>query len=251
MGTPMVVDGFLVVVVGGVGSLFGSVLRAGSLGEINGVVASVHQRHHRPRGGLRRGHPDHRLQAQGLVLLQGTLSDDSKRQRRDRGLRGRSSSLIMLRAAGARSSSGSIASPNISCSACSASPSACPGAMPASSTSARACSSARRLHAGDVAEAREPRRACSRVGHAGAGLHAVERRARRQTGALLHHQGVVPVDSVPESMVRLLHGDRAAGHHRRGARRVISASASPAYSSRSSRWRWCFWCGSSSSTHSR
>src|SRR5580698_8418943 len=41
MGTPMVVDGFLVVVVGGVGSLLGSVLSAGMLGEINGVVASV------------------------------------------------------------------------------------------------------------------------------------------------------------------------------------------------------------------
>ena len=41
MGTPMVVDGFLVVVVGGIGSLLGSVLSAGMLGEINGVVASI------------------------------------------------------------------------------------------------------------------------------------------------------------------------------------------------------------------
>jgi urea transport system permease protein len=41
MGSSMVVDGFLVVVVGGVGSLLGSVLSAGILGEINGVVASV------------------------------------------------------------------------------------------------------------------------------------------------------------------------------------------------------------------
>ena len=41
MGTPMVVDGFLVVVVGGVGSLLGSVFSAGMLGEINGLVASV------------------------------------------------------------------------------------------------------------------------------------------------------------------------------------------------------------------
>ena len=40
MGTPMVVDGFLVVVVGGIGSLLGSVLSAGMLGEINGVVRS-------------------------------------------------------------------------------------------------------------------------------------------------------------------------------------------------------------------
>jgi urea transport system permease protein len=39
MGTPMVVDGFLVVVMGGVGSLLGSVLSAGILGEINGLVA--------------------------------------------------------------------------------------------------------------------------------------------------------------------------------------------------------------------
>ena len=39
MGTPMVVDGFLVVVVGGVGSLVGSVLSAGLLGQINGVAA--------------------------------------------------------------------------------------------------------------------------------------------------------------------------------------------------------------------
>jgi len=41
MGTSMVVDGFMVVVMGGVGSLLGAVASAGILGEINGVVASV------------------------------------------------------------------------------------------------------------------------------------------------------------------------------------------------------------------
>jgi urea transport system permease protein len=41
MGTPMVVDGFLVVVVGGVGSLVGSILSAGILGQVNGAVAAV------------------------------------------------------------------------------------------------------------------------------------------------------------------------------------------------------------------
>ena len=41
MGTPMVVDGFLVVVVGGVGSLFGSMLSATLLGQINGVTAYI------------------------------------------------------------------------------------------------------------------------------------------------------------------------------------------------------------------
>ena len=41
MGTPMVVDGFLVVVVGGVGSLLGSILSAGLLGQINGLTAYV------------------------------------------------------------------------------------------------------------------------------------------------------------------------------------------------------------------
>ncbi len=41
MGTPMVVDGFLVVVVGGVGSLLGAVLSAGLLGQVNGVVAAL------------------------------------------------------------------------------------------------------------------------------------------------------------------------------------------------------------------
>ena len=41
MGTSMVVDGFLVVVMGGVGSLLGSVLSAGILGEINGLVADA------------------------------------------------------------------------------------------------------------------------------------------------------------------------------------------------------------------
>ena len=41
MGTSMVVDGFLVVVVGGVGSLLGSIFSAGMLGEIDGVVAVV------------------------------------------------------------------------------------------------------------------------------------------------------------------------------------------------------------------
>jgi urea transport system permease protein len=40
MGTPFVVDGFMVVVMGGVGSLLGSVFSAGILGEINGVVAA-------------------------------------------------------------------------------------------------------------------------------------------------------------------------------------------------------------------
>lgn len=39
MGTPMVVDGFLVVVVGGVGSLIGSMLSATLLGQINGATA--------------------------------------------------------------------------------------------------------------------------------------------------------------------------------------------------------------------
>jgi urea transport system permease protein len=41
MGTPMVVDGFMVVVMGGVGSLLGSVFSAGILGEIDGLVASA------------------------------------------------------------------------------------------------------------------------------------------------------------------------------------------------------------------
>ena len=40
MGTPMVVDGFMVVVMGGVGSLLGSAFSAGILGEINGLVAA-------------------------------------------------------------------------------------------------------------------------------------------------------------------------------------------------------------------
>ena len=39
MGTPMVVDGFLVVVVGGVGSLIGSVMSATLMGQINGATA--------------------------------------------------------------------------------------------------------------------------------------------------------------------------------------------------------------------
>ncbi|MCB4767741.1 urea ABC transporter permease subunit UrtB [Ancylobacter sp. Lp-2] len=41
MGTPMVVDGFLVVVMGGVGSLMGSILSAAILGQINGLAAAV------------------------------------------------------------------------------------------------------------------------------------------------------------------------------------------------------------------
>jgi urea transport system permease protein len=41
MGTSMVVDGFMVVVVGGVGSLLGSILSAGLLGQVNGGVAAV------------------------------------------------------------------------------------------------------------------------------------------------------------------------------------------------------------------
>ncbi|MFJ5486359.1 urea ABC transporter permease subunit UrtB [Hansschlegelia beijingensis] len=42
MGTPMVVDGFLVVVVGGIGSLIGSILAAGLLGQVNALVAWAH-----------------------------------------------------------------------------------------------------------------------------------------------------------------------------------------------------------------
>ncbi|MFT4190049.1 MAG: urea ABC transporter permease subunit UrtB [Comamonas sp.] len=41
MGTAIVVDGFLVVVAGGVGSLLGAVLSAGLLGEVNGLVAAL------------------------------------------------------------------------------------------------------------------------------------------------------------------------------------------------------------------
>ncbi|PZQ82312.1 MAG: urea ABC transporter permease subunit UrtB [Ancylobacter novellus] len=41
MGTPMVVDGFLVVVMGGVGSLIGSILSSAILGQINGLTAAV------------------------------------------------------------------------------------------------------------------------------------------------------------------------------------------------------------------
>ena len=40
MGAALVVDGFLVVVVGGVGSLFGSIAAAGLLGETNGIIAT-------------------------------------------------------------------------------------------------------------------------------------------------------------------------------------------------------------------
>ncbi len=40
MGTPLVVDGFLVVVVGGIGSLFGTLAASGLLGQINGFVAA-------------------------------------------------------------------------------------------------------------------------------------------------------------------------------------------------------------------
>ena len=39
MGTPMVVDAFLVVVVGGVGRLAGSIFSAGLLGQLNGITA--------------------------------------------------------------------------------------------------------------------------------------------------------------------------------------------------------------------
>jgi urea transport system permease protein len=39
MGATVVVDGFLVVVVGGVGSLLGTILSAALLGQINGVVS--------------------------------------------------------------------------------------------------------------------------------------------------------------------------------------------------------------------
>ena len=73
MGTSMVVDGFLVVVVGGVGSLIGSVLSAGLLGQINGADACGHQRHPRARGGVRRGDPDHDL-SRAACSLQGPLS---------------------------------------------------------------------------------------------------------------------------------------------------------------------------------
>ena len=40
MGSSLVVDGFLVVVVGGVGSLLGSIASAGFLGQVNGLFAT-------------------------------------------------------------------------------------------------------------------------------------------------------------------------------------------------------------------
>ena len=76
----------------------------------------------------------------------------------------------------------------------------------------------RRLHARHVAEAREPDELAARLRQAGAGLHAVERGARLADRSVLHQQGVVPVDSVPEPMVRRRHGHRAAGLHRGRAR---------------------------------
>ena len=39
MGSTLVVDGFLVVVTGGVGSIYGTILASGLLGEINALVA--------------------------------------------------------------------------------------------------------------------------------------------------------------------------------------------------------------------
>ncbi|MGF1624472.1 MAG: urea ABC transporter permease subunit UrtB [Alphaproteobacteria bacterium] len=42
MGTSMVVDGFLVVVVGGVGSLLGTLVASIGLGQVNGIVATVY-----------------------------------------------------------------------------------------------------------------------------------------------------------------------------------------------------------------
>ena len=53
MGTPMVVDAFLVVVVGGVGSLLGSVFSAGSAGAAQRHHRLRLERHHRPGGGVR------------------------------------------------------------------------------------------------------------------------------------------------------------------------------------------------------
>lgn len=41
MGSSLVVDGFLVVVVGGVGSLFGTVVSSGLLGQVNGLFATL------------------------------------------------------------------------------------------------------------------------------------------------------------------------------------------------------------------
>ena len=80
MGTPMVVDGFLVVVMGGVGSLLGSVLSAGILGEINGLVACRDQRYPGARRGVWRGDRDHRAQAEGPVRPEGPLTMLSKRR---------------------------------------------------------------------------------------------------------------------------------------------------------------------------
>ena len=74
MGTSMVVDGFMVVVVGGVGSLVGSILSAGLLGQVNGGVAAGDQRHPGAGGGVRARHPDHHRQADRPVLVQGPLS---------------------------------------------------------------------------------------------------------------------------------------------------------------------------------
>ena len=41
MGANVVIDGFLVVVAGGVGSLLGTIVSAGILGQLNGIVAGL------------------------------------------------------------------------------------------------------------------------------------------------------------------------------------------------------------------
>jgi len=71
MGSSMVVDGFMVVVAGGVGSLLGSIYSAGMLGEINGVAAWATQRYRGPRYRVRRGILIIVLKPQGLFSYKG------------------------------------------------------------------------------------------------------------------------------------------------------------------------------------
>ncbi len=72
-GHLVVVDGFLVVVVGGVGSLIGTIFASLLLGQINGIIAVLYQRHPGAGRRLRRGHRADHVAAEGSVFIQGAL----------------------------------------------------------------------------------------------------------------------------------------------------------------------------------
>ena len=210
MGTPMVVDGFLVVVVGGVGSLIGSVASAALLGQIDGVTAyfsnDIIARAMvfgfvilvliaKPRGLFdMRGGPCVRARTphRRCDLCQLRAADHGRAGPARRVLAEPNRQVPRLRHSWRRH----LAELGI-----------CRHPQPRPGPVLRPG----RVHDGNVAQACRTHQPAPGLAQPGAGLHALERRAGRADRVVLHQSRLVPVGAVHASLVRRRHVVRPAG----------------------------------------